>query len=35
MESWGRGAAREKKRETLQSMVLLSDKQMPKKFVVK
>lgn len=33
MERWGRGEAREKKREELQVMLLLSDKQMPKKFV--
>lgn len=33
MERWGRGEAREKKREELQAMLLLSDKQMPKKFV--
>lgn len=33
VEQWGRGEAREKKREELQAMLLLSDKQMPKKFV--
>ena len=33
VERWGRGEAREKKREELQAMLLLSDKQMPKKFV--
>ena len=30
MERWGRGEAREKKREELQAMLLLSDKQMPR-----